>query len=90
MLGMRLPLPHPDVVFQRVGEDLVLVHLKTNEIFALNPTGARFWELLVQGKSRPEIEETLLLEYDVPHEQLVQEIDTLVAELMQQKMLHAA
>lgn len=87
---MSLPRPHEDVVFQRVGDDLVLVHLKTNEIFALNPTGARFWELLVDGKPRSEIEETLLLEYDVPREQLVQEIDTLVAQLMQQKMLHAA
>jgi len=55
-----LPIPHPDVVARQVGDDVVLVHLDTSQIFALNATGARFWELLSDGKSRVEIEETIL------------------------------
>jgi len=87
---MSLPRPHPDVVHQRVGDDLVLVHLKTNEIFALNPTAARFWELLTEDKSRAEIEETMLAEYDVSREQLRGEIDGIIGDLSTQKMLRAA
>ncbi len=86
---MSLPRPSEDVVVQRVGEDLVLVHLKTNEIFALNATGARFWELLAQGKSRDEIEASLLFEYDVSREELEREIDSIVSQLKRHKMLHA-
>ena len=60
-----LPAPNPDVVSRRLGDEVVLVHLKTNRIFSLSPTGARFWELLSDGKSRTEIEAALLQEYEV-------------------------
>jgi Coenzyme PQQ synthesis protein D (PqqD) len=84
---MALPKPDQDVVSERVGDDLVLVHLGTNEIFALNPTGARFWELLIQGESREAIEAQLLAEYDVAPSSLAAEIDTMLAELARQKMV---
>ena len=87
---MTLPRPHDDVVSQRVGEDLVLVHLKTNEIFALNETGARFWDLLVANRSREEIEEAMLSEYDVSQEELIAEIDQILIDLVRQDMLRAA
>lgn len=56
----------------------MLVHLKTNRIYSLSPTGARFWELLSDGKTRPEIEAELLAEYDVSSEEVTAEIDSLV------------
>ena len=87
---MTLPRPHEDVVSERVGDDLVLVHLGTNEIFALNPTGARFWELLVEGESREAIEERMIAEYDVCRDELSAEIDAMLAELLRQKMVRAA
>ena len=81
MCQMTLPRPNPDVVHQRVGEEVVLVHLKTNQIYALNETGARFWELLSEGITRPEIESRLLDEFDVEPEELAHEIDALLADL---------
>jgi hypothetical protein len=86
---MMLPRPDPDVAFQRVGDDLVLVHLKTNEIFALNTTAARFWELLTEHTAREHVEAVLLAEFDVSPEQLRTEIDGLLAELSRQKMIRA-
>jgi hypothetical protein len=78
---MPLPRPNPDVVHQRVGEEIVLVHLKTNQIYALNETGARFWELLSQGLARPAIESRMLDEFDVDPQALAQEIDVLLVDL---------
>jgi hypothetical protein len=78
-----LPSPSADVVSRRMGDEVVLVHLRTNRIFALSPTGARFWELLSDGGSRSEIEAELLEEYDVSREEVSAEIDSLV------KMLQA-
>lgn len=79
--GEDLPAPRADVVSRRVGDEAVLVDLKTNRIFALSPTGARFWELLSEGRPRPEIEQQLLEEYDVEHQQVASEIDALVVTL---------
>ena len=77
----RFPSPSPDVVSRRLGDEVVLVHLKSNRIFALSPSGARFWELLSDGRTRPEIEACLLEEYDVSRDEVSVEIDLLVRAL---------
>lgn len=82
-----LPAPSPDVVSRRVGDEVVLVHLGTNRIFALNHTGDRFWQLLVEGKSRDEIEKTLQREYEVTGEKLSAEIDRLLGELRREQIV---
>jgi hypothetical protein len=82
-----LPPPDPDVVSRRLGDEIVLVHLKTNRIFSLSPTGARFWELLKDGRSRSEIEAALLREYDVSHEEVSAEIDVLVRTLEAEQLV---
>jgi hypothetical protein len=84
-----LPAVNPDVVSQQVGDDLVLVHLKTNQIYSLNPTGSRFWELLTEGRSRAEIERTLHDEFDVEPEALGREIDALLSDLARQDIVRA-
>jgi Coenzyme PQQ synthesis protein D (PqqD) len=81
--------PDPDVITQLVEGETVLVHLQTNEIYALNPTATRAWDMLSAGSSRDEVEETLLQEFDVPPDQLRDEMDTLIAELVEKKLLLA-
>jgi len=73
--------PHADVVFKLLDDEAVLVHLGTNRIFTLTPTGARFWQLLNEGHSRSAIEDQLLEEYDITRPELVVEIDSLVRDL---------
>ena len=85
-----LPTPSPDVVSRRLGDEVVLVHLKTNRIFSLSPTGARLWELLSDGMSRPEIEQQLREEYDVSPEAVSAEIDSLVAMLEAEALVRGA
>ena len=84
------PTVNADVVHRRVGDELVLVHLKTNQIFALNETGARFWELLAEGRDRPAIEEVLLGEFDVTPQALTAEIDGLLDELAREDIVRIA
>jgi len=79
--------PNPDVVTQMVEGETVLVHLQTNEIYALNATGTRAWDLLAAGRNRDEVQESLQGEFDVPAEQLRNEIDILIARLVEQKLL---
>jgi len=70
--------PNPDVLTRRVGDELVLVHMGRNEIFSLNATGARLWELLAEGLSRDEARARLQAEFDVDDETFRDESDRLV------------
>ena len=81
--------PDPDVVTQVVEGETVLVHLQTNEIFALNPTATRAWDLLAAGRTRDEVQEALRIEFDVPPDQLRDEIDALIAKLVDKRLLQA-
>ena len=77
----------PDVVTQQVEGETVLVHLQTNQIYALNRTGSRGWELLASGMSREAVIEQLQGEFDAPPEQIGDEVDKLIANLVEQKLL---
>ena len=76
-----LPRPNPNVAFKLVDDEAVLVHLETNRIFTLTETGARFWQLLAEGRDRPAIEQELLRVYDVAEPDLVAEVDSLLRKL---------
>jgi phage gp29-like protein len=82
--------PDPEVVTQVVEGETVLVHLQTNEIYALNATATRAWDLLVSGMNRESVQEALQREFDVAPEELRSEIDSLIEELVEKKLLQPA
>lgn len=79
--------PNPDVVWRQVGDEVVLVNMKTNLIYSLNSTGARLWELLDSGADRREIEQAMLDEFDVEPAQLRQEIDSQLERLAREGLV---
>jgi len=82
--------PHADVVWRRLDDDVVLVQLRTNRIYSLNTTAARAWELLSEGLGRSEVERSLLEEYDVARDELVQSLDQLLKELSEAQLVAPA
>jgi hypothetical protein len=80
----------PDTVAQRVGDEVVLVHVNTDKIFVLNRTGARLWELLASGLERDDIQRQMLQEFDVSEDRLTSEIDALVASLRNEQLIDPA
>lgn len=66
--------PHPDVVARRVDDQIVLVHLGRNQIFSLNVTGGRLWELLSDGVPEAEATAQLREEFDVPDAEVEAEV----------------
>ncbi|HEY3106521.1 MAG TPA: PqqD family protein [Gaiellaceae bacterium] len=79
--------PDADVVAQRLGDEIVMVHLRTNQIFVLNRTGARFWELLADGSDLEDAKAKLLAEFDVAEERLEQELEEFIALLSKEKLI---
>jgi len=79
--------PHPDVFARRIGEEVLLVHLGRSEIFSLNSTAGRLWELVSQGDSLTAAAARLAAEYEVDEAQLRTEVDTLVTRFTEEGLL---
>jgi hypothetical protein len=86
-VGQATPQLHPDVVWRRVGEEAVLVNLKTNRIYSLNHTGARFWELFSAGHDREATEAALLSEFEVEEDELRKEVSNVLEELAKEGLI---
>lgn len=72
----------PQVLMQTVGDEAVLLDLRSEKYFGLNPIGTRFWQLLQDGGDLESIRRRLLSEYDVSEDQLRADLDSLVQRLV--------
>ncbi|MEO8290940.1 MAG: PqqD family protein [Gaiellaceae bacterium] len=79
--------PNPDVVAQRVQDEVVLVNLRTNEIYTLNKTAARAWELLAEGDDRASIEAKLTDEFSAEPSAVGGELDVRLDELLAKELI---
>jgi coenzyme PQQ synthesis protein D (PqqD) len=70
-----------------VHDEVVLVHLDTNRIYALSTTAARFWELIAGGCARAEAEAQLAGAFDVEADELAREVDLCVKHLLEEGLV---
>jgi hypothetical protein len=77
----------PDALATRVGDEIVLVHTVTDQIYVLNRTGARVWELLCDELDRTEIESRLAGEFDVADADLAEAVGGLIASLVESRLI---
>jgi hypothetical protein len=79
--------PNPNVIFRRLGDEVVLFHLDTDRFYELNGTAGRFWELLHAGHDAAEAREQMLGEFAIDRDQLAKEADTLLASLAREGLV---
>jgi hypothetical protein len=73
---------NPAVTSQRFGDDAVLIDLRTNEIYEMNRTAARMWQLLGEGLDVDDIESRLESEFEIERGELRPQIDGFLATLL--------
>ena len=84
----RAYAPAPGVVGREMGGAAVLIHLGSNRIFELNPTGARIWSLVCEGHDRGAIAQRLRAEFrGVPIDDLDTTIDALLVTLEREGLI---
>jgi len=76
-----------DVMSERYGDEVILLHLKTNRFFALNKTGSRLWELLSRGECLSAIQEKLCGEFDVDPMELRADVERMLASLRDEQLV---
>ncbi len=78
----------PDVVFQMVGDEAVLLNMKTTLYLGLNAVGARMWIALTGAKSIQTAFESLQAEFDVPAEQLRKDVEEFLTKLNEHGLIN--
>lgn len=78
------------VMFNRVGDEVVLLDLDSGTYFGLDAVGGRVWDLLTASATIGEAIETMLGEYDVEREVLQRDVLRLVEELEEKGLITAS
>ncbi len=77
-----------DLSWQRIGEDAVLLDLRTSTYFAVNATGADLVDALATGeRTASDLEALLLAEYDVDATRAAADVAALLTELQGRELL---
>jgi Coenzyme PQQ synthesis protein D (PqqD) len=83
--------PSPNVVFQEVEGETVLLDLESEHYFSLDEVGARVWALLGEHDGNVEaIVAAMLAEFDVDEQTLRRDVDALIAQLRSAGLVVAA
>jgi hypothetical protein len=75
------------VMFNRVGDEIVILDLDSGTYFGLDAVGSRLWALIAGNHTVGEVLETMLAEYDVAAEELDRDVFQLLGELEEKKLI---
>lgn len=73
----------PDVLYQVLEGESVLLNLKTEHYYSLDEIGTRMWQLLDEHGDPTTVVEQLLAEYDADEATLRQDLADLIGKLSQ-------
>jgi hypothetical protein len=74
-------------LFQVLGEESVLLNLKAEQYYGLDPVGTRMWELLTQNIDIEATIQQLLAEYDTEETTLRSDLRELIEQLVAKGLL---
>ena len=78
---------NPDVIYRELGDECVLLHLKTGKYYGLNPVGLRMWQLILEKGDLEQVIQAMLDEYEVEPDQLRSDLLVLVEALEKNELL---
>lgn len=79
--------PSPDVLARELGDDTVLLDLKSGTYFGLDKVGARIWELVMGGQSEESILDALTEEFDGERSAMRADLHRLLDEMAEQGLI---
>ena len=79
----------PDVLFQELQGDGVLLDMKSGVYFGLDRVGTRIWQLMAEPKPLAAVVAAMLEEFDVTKDRCSEDVLTLARKLAEQGLLSA-
>jgi hypothetical protein len=83
----RVPRQNPDAVAEFMRDEVMLLHTRTEQYFALNEVGAKLWSLADGRCNVSDILAVLREEYDVDQDELRTDVEELLTELVTNQLL---
>ncbi len=77
----------PEVLFQEVNGEIVLLDLEAETYFGLNESGAMVWRLLQEERDVEQIIAHLLTEFDAEPETVAQDVHELLQQLADARLV---
>ena len=71
----------PEVLFQELDGQSVLLNLQDEHYYGLDDVGSRAWQLLAEGREMDSVVQDLLAEYDVDEADLRRDLADLIGKL---------
>ena len=88
MLTLKTKVIIPkDVLFHKVGEEMVLLNLVNGKYFSLDDVGADIWSLIVEKGDLDAVHQSLLQQYEVTPQSLEQDLLELAGRLVENELL---
>jgi len=87
MKSVKQYMRNPDFIFRKIIEEMILVPVQWNVadmdcIYTLNEIGAFIWEALSTPKSKAELENAILNEYETTKEKASEDLEHFLEELL--------
>jgi hypothetical protein len=77
----------PDVMLRIIGDEAVILNLKSELYLGLDPVGTRMWTVLQNSPSIEAAHAALLDEFEVEPERLRQDLDKLLDQMLEQGLI---
>ena len=77
----------PDVMIRTVGEESVLLNLKTELYLGLNPVGTRMWAALTESPTVQLAFEAILAEFEVGPDELHSDLEEFIGKLLEYQLV---
>ena len=82
--------PNPNVLFRRLGDEIILFHLETDRFYELNGTAARFWELIAAGHNSASVRQEMMKEFAVEASEFDAEAEMFLGSLQKEDLVIGA
>lgn len=69
-------------LYSEIGDDAVILDLGSGVYYGLNEVGVDIWQWLQEPKTEEQVLNQLLTEYDAEHEQVYQDIQSILKEML--------
>lgn len=77
----ELKLRDDDLSWRQVGDEVIVLDLRSNRYLSINPSGMALWEMLVDGSSPAAMANRLASEFGVDQDQAEADVQAFVAML---------
>jgi hypothetical protein len=79
--------PSPDIASRKVGDEIVLLNVKTSEYYSVNPTAALVWGLISRNMNLEEIILSVASEFDTDAGKVKKDVMELIKKLEAEKII---